>query len=608
MGIPGFSLLWRIRGTLGFVWRSGPGWTLASGALILVNSALPAMFLYSLKLMFDLLPAADDADVLLEGPVDEALWASLLFYVGCAAGISLVQSFCTAALRWVGEAQAQAVTDYMFGVLHDKSVQVDLGYYENPAYRDKLHRAQREAPHRPKRIVNSLTDVISNGVLLLTMAAILVSYHWWVLPILLVASVPGALLRLRYSSQYYSWARKATARDREGFYTNLLLTTVDYAKELRLFGLGKLFRERFLGVRKELREEKLVVTRRRSIAEFIGEALAIAGVFGILAHMAHSALAGMITIGSLVLYHGALQKSWTCLGTMLRSVSLLYEDNLFISDLFEFLDVEPKVSSPATPKPLPPPAASGLRFEHVNFRYPHDERIVLQDVDFELAPGEHVALVGQNGCGKTTLVKLMTRLYDPTSGSISLGGTDIREVDLAAWRGSVGVLMQDYCRYQMTLRENVWLGDIGRDKNDAQVDRAVVEANAMDIARQLPKGVESMLGSTFMGGHELSTGQWQKIALARMLVRRAPILVLDEPTSAMDAEAEEELIRKLRETAEGRTTLLISHRLAAIKQLDRIIYLSDGRITESGTHDELIALGGGYARLYEIQAKHYNEL
>jgi ATP-binding cassette subfamily B protein len=488
--VPGVASLWRMRRTLAFVWKSGPGWAVAAGVVIVVGAALPLGFLYAIKLLVDLIAASAAAGAA-AGGVDPGLATQMLLLVGLAAGIALLQSLATAAGRWIGEAQAQSVTDYMFGILHDQSVQVDLGYYENPEFKDKLHRAQREAPYRPKRIVNSLLEVAQNGVTLLTMAGLLCAFHWSVLPVLVVSCVPGVLLRLRTSSQYYSWERKATLRERQSAYTNLLLTTVEFAKELRLFGLGTMLRGRFRALRDVLRAEKLAVTRRRSASEFAGEALAILGVFGVLAAMGYSALAGTISVGSLIMFHGGLQKAWSSLGLMLRSISMLYEDNLFVSDLFEFLEVEPRVRSPAEPRPLPPPRGSGLRFEHVSFRYPHDEREVLRDVDFELRPGEHVALVGHNGCGKTTLVKLICRLYDPSGGAIRFGGVDLRQLEPGAYRHGIGVLMQDYCRYQMTLRENVWLGDIALDPADARVERAVRDARAEALVAQLPEGLES---------------------------------------------------------------------------------------------------------------------
>jgi ATP-binding cassette subfamily B protein len=603
--IPGFDRVWRLRRTLYFVWQSGAGWTIASAVIIAIQAVLPLLLLWVIKLIFDSVEEAIKAAASGGDPVSGEQVTSMLVLVAYAGGISIAQSLCTAGSRWVGEAQAEAVTDYMSGILHEKSVSVDLAYYENPVHRDKLHRAQRQAPFRPRRIVQGLLAFTLNLVSLLTMAAVLLTYHWSVLPILVVASLPGVLLRLRYSSQYYSWELQKTPRERYSAYTNILLTTDQFSKELRLFGLGELFKGRFRSLRKELRGEKLRVTRRRSVAEFVGEALAVVGVFGVLGHMSYGALMGAITVGTLVMYHGALQRAWSHLGLTLRHVSDLYEDNLFITDLFDFLEIREDVKSPADPKPLPAPESSTLRLDNVSFKYPHEDRLVLRDVSFEIAPGEHVALVGHNGCGKTTLVKLICRLYDPTGGAVRLDGVDLRELDLSEYRGSVGALMQDFCRYQATLRENVWMGDIRQDEKDPVIDRAILESGADKVVDGMPGGIETMLGTTFLGGHELSTGQWQKVALARMFAREAPILVLDEPTSAMDAEAEEELIRNLRKVAVGRTTLLISHRLAAVKQLDRIIYLEGGVVAESGTHDELMALGGGYAHLFDLQSRHY---
>ncbi len=588
-----------LRPALALVWRGGRGWAALTVALTVVQGLLPLVALYLLKLLVDAVEQA------VTGPAAAVDFAPVGWLVALAGAVALAGVMLQAARAYAGEVLAEVLSDYMLNGLHAKSSAVDLEYYENSEYHDTLHLAQQRAPNRPRMILGAVGEIIQNGISLVAMAGLLFLFHWSVPLVLLAASLPGLVVRLKFADTIYRWHRQSAPRERLTRYFNQVLTRPEHAKELRLFGLGRLFTRRFLSVRKQLRAEQLGIARRRTIAELVAQGSATLAIFGSLFFIAYRTVQGTISLGDLVMYFQAFQRGQIFLRQMLRSLADLYGNNLFLSSFLEFLAFAPRVREPAEPVPVPHPMRRGIELDAVAFHYPGSERKVLDGVSMVLRPGETVALVGENGAGKTTLVKLLCRLYEPTSGTIAIDGVDLRQMRAADLRSEISVVFQDYNRYEMSARENIWFGDVGLDADDEQVVAAARLAGVDDVLSHLPAGYDTILGRRFKGGCELSIGQWQKVALARAFLRRSQITILDEPTSALDAQTEVEVIERFRELAAERTAILISHRLSTVKMADRIYAMSAGRIVESGSHEELMRRGGTYARLFESQAKHY---
>jgi len=589
----------RLDRAVGLVWQAGPGWARASLALVIVQGALPLLALYLMKLIVDAVTFS------LATPDKSAAFQHTAVLLGLAAGVALVKALCQVMAGLVKEAQTLAVTDHMYDVLHAKSMGVDLEYYENPHYLDTLHRAQQEGPYRPTRVIDGLVGLGQSSISLLAMAGLLLSFHWAVALILFGAAVPGVLVRLKYSAALYRWQRQQTQTERRANYFNWLLTGDVHAKEVRLFNLGDLFKGRFGDLRKRLRHERLAIARRSATAELVAQASAVLAVFGSFAFIAYRTVFGVITLGDMVMYFQAFQRGLTYLREILGGLAGLYEDNLFLTDFYEFLDIEPKVKAPRRPLPVPRPMCQGLSFDHVSFQYPAGDRMVLQDISLSVEPGQVVALVGENGSGKTTLVKLLCRLYDPIKGTITLDGTNLRSFETKALRRQISVLFQDHVQYHLTARDNIWLGDIDLSRQDTRIAEAGRQSGIHDVIARLPKGYDTLLGKWFEDGEELSVGQWQKVALARAFLRDAQIMVLDEPTSFLDPKSEYEVFAEFRQLLKGRTAILISHRFSTVRMADHIFVLEKGRIIEQGTHDELMQLGGRYAYLFKRQAQHY---
>ena len=589
----------RTRRALGLVWASGPGWTTASVALVFVQSVLPLAQLYLLKLI------VDGVAGVVGGDQRPAAFQQILLLVGIAAAVALIGAACRSLAGLVAEGQARAVSDHLHDVVHAKATDIDLEYYETPRHHDTLHRAQQEGAYRPTRIVNGLVQVAQNSFALLLMAGVLVAFHWGTALVLFAAAVPGVLMRVRDARRSYESQRSQTQAERRAQYYHSMLTGGAFAKELRLFGLGSLFRQRSRDLRGEIRRHRLRLATWRFRSDLVTQVAAALAVFGSFAFILYRASLGALTVGDVVMYYQAFQRGQDFLKDILGGLAGLYEDHLFLANLYEFLDADRKLVEPPRPRPVPRPLRSGIVFDGVSFQYPAAPRKVLQDVTLAIRPGEHVALVGVNGSGKTTLVKLLCRLYDPTGGAITLDGVDLREFEAGELRREIAVVFQDWVAYHLSARDNIWFGDPRPDLDPGRLRQAAHDSGADEVISRLRNGYETVLGKWFEDGEELSMGEWQKIALARAFVRDAQIVVLDEPTSFLDVHAEHEVFRRFRQLAAGRSTILISHRLSTVRLADCIYVLEDGRIAESGGHDDLIRRGGAYARLFETQARSY---
>jgi len=586
---------------LRLVWTMAPGWTAINLVLVIILGILPIAALVLTKLIVDSVTAG------LATPDPAAAFPQVMVYIFIAAVIALILVIARSLSELTSEAQSMIVTDGVSDILHAQSIAVDLEYYEDTSYYDTLHRAQQEAPYRPTRIINGLVQMGQNVISLLGVAVLILTFSLFIALILFAAAIPAALVRYYYARARYRFEQGKTETDRQAWYYHWVLTDSGHAKEVRLFNLGSLFRTRFRDLRSDLREGRLSLARYRTVADVLSNSVAIIALFASFAFIAYSGLTGAITIGSLVMYFMAFQLGLGFIQTILGALARLYEDNLFLTNFYQFLDLKPAILSPDTPVPVPEPLTQSVAFENVHFSYPGGKKDVIAGVSLTLHPGEVIALVGENGSGKTTLVKLLCRLYDPDEGKITVNGIELRDLDPVAWRKKISVIFQDYVHYYLSAAENIWVGDIEQEQDPDHITAAADRSGADPVIRGLPDGYQTKLGHWFSDGQELSEGEWQKIALARAFFRNSGIVILDEPTSSLDPLAEAELFRNFRNLLEGRSAVIISHRFSTVQMADRIYLLDKGRIIEQGSHGELLRLNGRYSHLFRTQAEHYQE-
>lgn len=485
-----------------------------------------------------------------------------------------------------------------------KALTLDLHYFEDAQFYDKLQNARRESNWRAMSIINTSFNLASNTITLASFAVGLLAFSPLVALVLFGATIPSFVVQTRYSKLTFRLLTWRAPEFRKMNYLEHLLTVDHSAKEIKLFGLGEPLLGRYQDLFWEFYREDANLAKRRSVISVLWGLLATVSYYGSYAWIVWRTVNGQITIGDMTFYLTLFRQSQGTFQGIFYNTGQLYESGLFLENLFGFLSLAPQMIKGKGRK-VPHPIQQGIEFRGVSFRYPDREEYALRDVNLIVRPGEKVALVGANGAGKTTLIKLLTRLYDPTEGTILLDGVDLREYELDDLRESIGVIFQDFVRYQVSARENIGFGQIDELENEPRIRSASERGGADEVVAQLPKGYDTVLGRWFEKGAELSGGQWQKIALGRAFMRDSEVLVLDEPTAALDAEREYEIFQRFRELTSGRIAFLISHRFSTVRMADRIVVIENGTIGEVGTHQELLTLAGTYARLFNMQAEGY---
>ncbi len=564
-------------------------------ALLILQGALPLAAVYLTRAVVDRLAAT------LRSGGDPSLLHQTFGFALAYGAVALLMELAGAAARWVRTAQGERIKGHVAGLIHERSVTVDLAFYESPEFYDHLHRARDESGERSIALLESLGAVTQTSITLVAMVAVLLPLGTWVGLALVASTLPVVQVVAKYAMREHLWWVERTEEERRTWYLDWLLTGPEAAAELRLFGLGDRFRSDYQRLRNHLREERLALARDRGLAEARATVIALAFGGGAALYMIRQAALGAFTLGDLALAYQAFQLGQGLMRTLVGNVGNIYSNVLFLGSLFEFLSLRPRVVDPQSPATTPASLARGMRFEGVTFTYPGAKRAALRDFDLELPAGRITAVVGTNGAGKSTLVKLACRFYDPDTGRITIDDTDLRRFAVADLRSRISAVFQQPMRYSTTVTDNIVFGDVGAKGDRSRIRAAVDAAAARELIEHLPRGCDTLLGHWFAGSQELSVGEWQRIALARAFLRPAPILLLDEPTSAMDSWAEAAWTARLRGATSGRTVLIITHRFTTAMRADVIHVMEEGTIIERGSHDELVRRGGRYAESWRKQ-------
>ena len=590
-GVFGYS-----RRALDLVWTTNPALTITLALLTLVAGVLPAAIAYIGQLIVDGVVAAMSSD---SPDTRHVIWLIVLeaivviFVAGSQRGMSACQSLLRALL-------GQRVNVMIL----EKALTLQLSHFEDPEFYDKLTQARREASSRPLSLVNRTFGLVQNAISLSSYAALLFVFSPWAVLILIGAGLPSFFAEAKFSGDAFKLFRWRSPDTRMQIYLESVIAREDGVKEVKLFQLGPRLLQRYRDIFKKLFVEDRRLTLRRDTWGFVLGLLSTAAFYGAYAWIVVSTINGEITLGAMTMYLVLFRQGQSAVAAILSSVSGMYEDNLYLSNLYEYLE-QPVPGRQGDAKIGSDPSR-GLEFENVSFAYPGSDHKALSNVSLQIRPGESLALVGENGSGKTTLIKLLTRLYEPTEGRIILDGVELRDWDVEALRQRIGVIFQDFGRYQFSVGENIGAGDVRHIDDPERWEKAAKTGMASPFIEDMPEGYETQLGRWFKGGRELSGGQWQKIALSRAFMRSdADILVLDEPTAAMDAASEAAIFDHFRSESHNKMTILISHRFSTVRAADQIVVIHDGEIVEHGNHESLLAANGQYASLFKLQARGY---
>jgi len=582
---------------LSLVWTTDKGLTLILLALTIFAGVIPGAIAYIGKLIVDAVVLAVETDLAADR------WV-VLRWIGLEAFLIILMAAAQRALS-VSQSLLRALLGQRVNVMIlEKAQTLELSHFEDSEFYDKLTRARREASSRPLSLVTRTFGLVQNGITLLTYGWLLIQFSWLAVVGLLIAALPSFFVETYFSGAAFRLFRWQVPETRKRNYLEWLLAREDYVKELKLFGTGDLFLDRYREIFETLYSEDRALTLKRGMWGFLLGVLSSIAFYAAYGWIGWSAASGAITLGGMTMYLLIFKQGQSSIAASLTAIGKMYEDNLYLSNLYEFL--EEKIDTPDGSARSGPTPGDGVRFENVSFTYPGQTTAALDGISLHLRPGQKLALVGENGSGKTTLIKLLTRLYVPTGGRVLLDGLDLNEWELSALRERIGVIFQDFVRYQLQVGENIGVGDVAHFDARDQQQAAGEKGMAHPFIEEMEKGYDTQLGRWFKDGRELSGGQWQKIALSRAFMRKqADILVLDEPTSAMDAEAESQIFDHFHEVTQQQMAILISHRFSTVRMADEIVVLSKGRIVERGSHEELMKQNGHYAHLFTIQAKGY---
>ena len=589
------KILLDLRKILALVWAASGYWTVAWMILLLVQGLLPV---FSLALTRQ---AVDSLVIVAGKGISTSSIHKIFMPVGLMAVILIIGEFVNAAAEWIRTVQSELLQDYISGLIHKQSVTVDYSFYEYSEYNDKLERAREKAGGRSLALLENIGILLQKSVTLLAIIAVLIPYGL-VLPIGLVFSaVPAFYILIHFNKIQYRWSRRTTTARRWLSYYDTLLTSSNTAAEMRLFDVANYFQSSYQNIRRRLRTEQLQLLKQQAIGRLVAVILILVISGGALVWMGRQVLLGILTLGDLALFFQAFNRAQSVVKSILSNLGKIYRHSLFVNNLFEFLQIQPKIVDPPHPVPIPSIPKQGIRFRQVTFSYPGTQEPVLKNFNLTLPAGKVVAIVGDNGAGKSTLIKLLCRFYDPDSGSIELDDTDLRHFCVKDLRRLITVLFQSPIQYHTTASKNIALGTISIASNQADIEAAAIASGIHDKINSLPSGYNTMLGKLFPEGTDLSGGQWQRLALARAFFRRAEIMILDEPTSAMDPWSEHDWLERFRTLAQSRTAVVITHRFTLAMRADIIHVMRAGQIVESGNHEQLLKQDGFYASSWRSQ-------